>query len=109
MPGSSRPANQKASTVVEASKATPRTAGQGVSSRRCNHAKGGVCAVHEPGAKLRWRPVTKGEGDVWDKTKEYFYVCDLNKTAKKLKQTRLSFGAMTSPRVGSTRSQGESL
>ena len=99
-PGPSRPANQRASTGVVGGKATPR---------RCNHAKGGICAVHGPGAKLRWRPVIKGVGDAWDKTKEYFYVCDLSKKAKKWKQTRLSFDTVTSPREGSPRNHGESL
>ena len=99
-PGPSRPANQRACTGVVGGKATPR---------RCKHAKGGVCAVHGPGAKLRWKPIIKGEGYPWDKTKEYFYVCDLTKNAKKWKQTRLSFEPVTSPRLGSPRSQGEML
>ena len=99
-PGQSRPANHRAGTGVVGGKATPR---------RCKHAKGGVCDVHGPGAKLRWKPIIKGEGDPWDKTKEYFYVCDLTKNAKKWKQTRLSFDPVTSPRLGSPRSQGEKL
>ena len=50
----------------------------------CVHSRGGVCTLHGPGAKERWRP--KGEKKiVVDKNgkkrttfdKEYFWVCDL--------------------------------
>ena len=77
------------------------------STRRCVFAKGGVCAKHGPGAKLKWRPIPRGDGDGW--TKEYYYACDLSRNDKKMKQTRLSFSDMTSPRVGSIRSQRGSL
>ena len=49
----------------------------------CVHKKGGICLLHGPGAKLRWKPigpkiVTYVNGK--KKTsynKDYFYVCDL--------------------------------
>ena len=77
------------------------------STRRCVYAKGGICAKHGPGAKRKWRPVSRGEGNSW--TKEYYFVCDISGNDKKMKQTRLSFSDMTSPRVGALRSQRGSL
>ena len=107
--GRSRPANQEPGNAVDASQGIPRVAGRSGGTRVCSYAKGGVCAIHGPGAKLRWKPVTTGNGDKWDKTKKYFYVCDESIRDRKLKKTRLSFGPVTSPRVGLARNLGENL
>ena len=68
----------------------------------CEHKKGGVCVLHGPGAKLRWKPigpkiVTYVNGK--KKTsynKDYFYVCDLGLlgSGKTMKQTMLSLLAV---------------
>ena len=74
----------------------PPATQQGVSV----HSKGGVCSIHGPGAKLRWR----FGGKETERTKEgqlkttakrvYFYVCGPRPKGgdekKKLKQSRLS-------------------
>ena len=62
------------------------------------HSRGGVCTLHGPGAKYRWRP--KGEKKiVIDKNgkkrttydKEYFWTCDLTpRGGRKLTQTKLN-------------------
>ena len=88
----------------------PRVVGHGVIAGMCSYTKGGICSQHGPGAKRKWRPVSRGDGGVWDKNnKRYYYVCDLSMSARKLKQTKLSFEPVTSPRVGMTRNHGESL
>ena len=74
------------------------------------HSRGGVCSLHGPGAKYRWRP--KGENRIVvdangrKKTtfdKEYFWACDLAPSGgKKLTQTRLSFKKTPSRSQGDT-------
>ena len=64
------------------------------------HAKGGVCTIHGPGAKLRWRfggKETERDKDGVLKTtarRIYFYVCNPGQQGggggKKYTQTRLS-------------------
>ena len=106
----SRPANKEVNRSQDASQAMPRVVGHGVIAGMCSYTKGGICSQHGPGAKRKWRPVSRGDGGVWDKNnKRYYYVCDLSMSARKLKQTKLSFEPVTSPRVGMTRNHGESL
>ena len=69
-------------------------------SGSCVHARGGVCTIHGPGAKLRWRfggKETDRDKDGQLKTtakRIYFYVCSPGQQggggAKKWTQTRLS-------------------
>ena len=71
-------------------------------SGSCVHARGGVCTIHGPGAKLRWRfggKETERDKDGQLKTtarRIYFYVCNPGQQGggggKKLTQTRLSLG-----------------
>ena len=66
----------------------------------CVHSKGGVCSIHGPGAKLRWRfdgkeKVRTEEGRLKTTAKRlYFYVCGPKPNGggekNKLKQSRLS-------------------
>ena len=63
--------------------------------RKCIHTKKGVCSIHGPGAKYRWRPGTKrvtGEDGVIEnvKTKIYYWLCDLGPKGRGLQQTSIS-------------------
>ena len=87
----------------------PGLGGHGVSASGCTYTRGGICSIHGPGAKRKWRPV-RGEGGAWDKTtKKHYYVCDLSMSARKLKQTKLLFEPVSSPRVEMNRNRGENL
>ena len=70
---------------------------QGGSGARCSYTAGGICNLHGPGAKLRWKPIV-GEyipGVRSEKKRHYFYVC-MSKPGgtpreRGLQQTTLSF------------------
>ena len=63
--------------------------------RKCVHTRKGVCSIHGPGAKYRWRPGTKMVTEVdgvvkYETTKIYYWVCDLGTKGMKLQQTGMS-------------------
>ena len=63
--------------------------------RKCVHNKKGVCSTHGPGAKERWRPGNKVVSVVdgmkkYERTKIYFWECDLGSKGRKLQQTGIS-------------------
>ena len=65
----------------------------------CLH-KGGRCKLHGEGAIKKWKPtrtvVVDDRGvETIKKGKKMFWVCDLNNTLTKVKQTRLSFPKTT--------------
>ena len=69
---------------------------EGGPGARCSYAPGGICNLHGPGAKLRWK-TTVGEyrpGVKTEKKRHYFYVC-LTKPEDRprggLRQSTLSF------------------
>ena len=82
---------------------------QGGSGARCSYTAGGVCSLHGPGAKLRWKPIV-GEyvpGVRGEKKRHYFYVC-MKKPGgtprgRGLRQTTLAFVRVTED----TRNTGE--
>ena len=105
----SRRSNAMPDRSQDASQALPGLGGHGVSASGCTYTRGGICSIHGPGAKRKWRPV-RGEGGAWDKTtKKHYYVCDLSMSARKLKQTKLLFEPVSSPRVEMNRNRGENL
>ena len=74
---------------------------------KCSYTGRGICLIHGPGAKLRWKPrmkkVTDEEGVtrlVKLEERNYFYVCNPRPSVGKgkLKQTGIS-GFLTPPRV----------
>ena len=68
--------------------------GDAVMTLECSYLPGGVCKIHGPGAKLKWKPIV-GKNKKYDKKRHYFYKCDVEMTrGVKLKQTRLSFGSL---------------
>ena len=78
----------------------------------CEHKKGGICTIHGAGAKLKWRPATKGtrgRGGArgkWDGQREYFYACDLGPTGNVMKQKKLSsFSFVKTTLLKTTRSE----
>ena len=63
--------------------------------RKCVHTKKGVCSIHGPRAKYRWRPgterVTVEDGVMkTEKTKIYYWLCDLGPKGRGLQQTGIS-------------------
>ena len=54
---------------------------------KCSYT-GSVCALHGPGAKLKWKPL-KGR-TVGGKQREYFYRCDVGAQNKRLLQPSLT-------------------
>ena len=77
---------------------SPRTAGVTRGREACIHAKGGVCAVHGPGAKRGWRPVVEWvmgpRGKMikqYTKKRETYYLCDVDRNGLVRRQARLSF------------------
>ena len=74
--------------------------------RECSYTGKGICSLHGPWAKLRWKPklkkVTDQEGVtklVKLKERKYFYVCNLGPSGRgALRQTSIS-GFLTPPRV----------
>ena len=82
---------------------TPVQRDGGLQSRPCVHKEGGVCTIHGPGAKLRWRPSCKtvqGEGKKKKYERVYWYECDLMPGGRggRVRQLRLSFGKTTPKR-----------
>ena len=49
--------------------------------QKCVHGRGGVCSIHGPGAKKKWRPLGKtrvmgDDGELrWKSNREVYYVC----------------------------------
>ena len=75
-----------------------RTAGaRRPSTGPCVYKKGGVCSLHGPGARRRWKPVRTREvgadGAVRMKTTRlYYYECDVGDKGVR-RQNKLSFGS----------------
>ena len=68
--------------------------------RLCVHSRGGVCELHGPGAKLKWKPDMRARrargGGVEARGggrggRIYRYVCDLGPNGNAVRQQRLSF------------------
>ena len=80
------------------------------SMKECQHARGGVCRVHGPGAKKKFRPVRvtvfgqDGKEVTRIKQKSY-YTCDVGTGGTRLLQTRLSFIRDTTTRKVEKRDQ----
>ena len=73
-------------------------------TRGCVHLRGGYCTTHGARGNLIWRPArgtTRRGGrargrarGTWDRTREYYYDCDVGPTGRRMTQQRLSFGAI---------------
>ena len=96
-PASSRPANQRTGMKPPTDlPAKTRVLSDGVKTDaglECTYQKGGVCAIHGPGAKLRWLPGKWVRGELLKDKRNYFYVCEdaKKKDRKKMTQLKLSF------------------
>ena len=96
-------------------KSTPKVAMKNENAKEnakeCQHLRGGVCILHGPGAKMKYKPkmtVTTGPDGkkIRTMTKEHYYQCDLAPPSPlvvgeggrggKLRQTQLSFVKTTS-------------
>ena len=66
------------------------------STQRCTQTRSGVCSVHGPGAKWCWEPIPVGRRKPGPNgkliTKKYLWKCEVSRSGKMMRQTRLSFG-----------------
>ena len=88
-------------------------------TRRCSYTKGGVCRIHGPGAKYRWRklttPIRGPDGRLV--RRQYYWECRPGPSGRRnLRQTtlsslrRISSSSLSEDNVGGeTRNQGDDL
>ena len=64
-------------------------------TQRCTHTRSGVCSVYGPGAKWCWEPIPVGSRTPGPNgklvTKRYFLRCEVSRSGKMMRQTRISF------------------
>ena len=78
---------------------------EGQRALECKHSAGGVCTIHGPGAKRKFKPVrvtTIGpDGLPVSKIKrKNYYKCYVGEGEERLRQTKISFGGLLDTRRG---------